>query len=119
MFSEQYEQNRSLLKEDELIVVHGKVSKDEYSGGYRFSAERILDLGAARAEHARALKLRMNGAVRRRAGWPACSSRSRSASEQGPGCPVEIEYHNGAAVGLGAARAGLGWSSRQTPCSRN
>ena len=49
MFSEQYEQNRALLKEDELIVVHGKVSRDEYSGGYRFSAERILDLGTARA----------------------------------------------------------------------
>jgi DNA polymerase-3 subunit alpha len=38
VFSEQYELNRSLLKEDELIVVHGKVSKDDYTGGYRFSA---------------------------------------------------------------------------------
>ena len=61
VFSEQYEQHRGLLREDALIVVHGKVSKDEYSGGYRFSAERILDLGGARAEHARALRLRMNG----------------------------------------------------------
>jgi len=97
VFSEQYEQYRSLLREDELIVVHGKVSRDEYSGGYRFSAERILDLGGARAEHARALKLRMNGA----------SDAARLASvlgpfkvgqQQGPGCPVEIEYHNGTAV---------------------
>ena len=97
VFSEQYEQHRSLLREDELIVVHGKVSRDEYSGGYRFSAERILDLGGARAEHARALKLRMNGA----------SDAARLASvlgpfkvgqQQGPGCPVEIEYHNGTAV---------------------
>ena len=97
VFSELYEQHRALLREDELIVVHGKVSKDEYSGGYRFSAERILDLGAARAEHARALKLRMNGQ----------SDAGRLASvlepfkvgqQQGSGCPVEIEYHNGVAV---------------------
>ncbi len=107
VFSEQYEQNRALLKEDELIVVHGKVSKDEYSGGYRFSAERILDLGAARAEHARALKLRMNGQ----------SDAGRLASllepfkigqQQGPGCPVEIEYHNGVAVV--SVRLGPDWT---------
>ncbi|MBA3479257.1 MAG: DNA polymerase III subunit alpha [Lautropia sp.] len=97
VFSEQYEQNRILLKEDELIVVHGKVSKDEYSGGYRFSAERILDLGTARAEHARALKLRMNGQsdANRLAGL---LKPFKVGTLHGAGCPVEIEYHNGVAA---------------------
>jgi DNA polymerase-3 subunit alpha len=97
VFSEQYEQNRALLKEDELIVVHGKVSKDEYSGGYRFSAERILDLGAARAEHARALRLRMNGQSDA-ARLALLLEPFKVGQQQGAGCPVEIEYHNGVAV---------------------
>jgi len=97
VFSEAYEQHRHLLKEDELVIVHGKVSKDEYSGGYRFGAERILDLGTARGESARALKLRMNG--------ESSAARLRTVlgpfkidGSQGAGCPVEIEYHNGSAA---------------------
>ncbi len=61
VFAEQFEQNRALLKEDALVVVHAKVSRDDYSGGFRFNAERILDLATARAEHARSLQLQMNG----------------------------------------------------------
>jgi DNA polymerase-3 subunit alpha len=106
VFSEQYELNRSLLKEDELIVVHGKVSKDEYTGGYRFSAERILDLATARGEYARALKLRMNGGsdARRLAGL---LEPFRIGRQQGPGCPVEIEYYNG--VAAVSVRLGPDW----------
>jgi DNA polymerase-3 subunit alpha len=107
VFSEQYEQNRSLLKEDELIVVHGKVSRDDYTGGYRFSAERILDLAAARGEFAKALKLRMNGGsdARRLAGL---LEPFRIGRLQGPACPVEIEYHNGAAAV--SVRLGPDWA---------
>ena len=107
VFSEQFEQNRSLLREDELVVVHGKVSKDEYSGGYRFSAERILDLAGARAEYARALRLRMNGAsdsVR----LASLLAPFKAGLQPGPACPVEIEYHNDAAVV--SVRLGPDWA---------
>ncbi len=91
VFAEQYEQNRSLLKEDGLIVVHARLSKDEYSGGFRFSAERLLDLPTARGEHARLLRLRMNG------GSDARRLASLLGSFRGDQArlPVQIEYHNG------------------------
>jgi DNA polymerase-3 subunit alpha len=94
VFAEQYEQNRSLLKEDGLVVVHARLSRDEYSGGFRFSAERLVDLETARGEHARLLRLRMNGEsdAKRLAGLLGSFRRDRA------GLPVEIEYLNGSAT---------------------
>ena len=88
-------------------MVHGKVSKDEYSGGFRFSAERILDLGGARAEHARALRLRMNGESDA-ARLASLLEPFKMGGQQGSGCPVEIEYHNGMAVV--SVRLGPDWA---------
>ena len=104
VFAEQFEQNRALLKEDSVIVVHARLSKDEYSGGFRFSAERLVDRESARAEHARLLRLRMNGEsdARRLAGLLGGFRGDRAR------LPVEIEYHNeGAAV---AVRLGPEWA---------
>ena len=107
VFSEQFEQNRALLKEDALVVVHAKVSKDEYSGGFRFTAERLLDLATARAEHARSLQLSMNGQSDAR----RLASLLENYRADGPddcGLPIEIEYHNDNAnvrMRLGAAWA--------------
>src|SRR3546814_4973531 len=39
IFNELYEQHRTRLKEDQLIIIQGKVSNDDYSGGLRVSAE--------------------------------------------------------------------------------
>lgn len=122
VFNEVFETSRSLLREDELLVVHGKLSRDDYSGGFRVTADRILDLGGARLEHARLLRLSMNGGsdgrrlrelldpFRMR---PAEGDRGvRSANRTDPGqahslleresappataagCPVEICYRN-------------------------
>jgi DNA polymerase-3 subunit alpha len=49
VYNELYEPNRAMFKEDELLVVQGKVSEDRFSGGMRISAEKVLDIGAARA----------------------------------------------------------------------
>jgi DNA polymerase III subunit alpha len=61
VFNEQFEAHREILKDDELLVVQGKVSKDEFSGGLRVVAERLMNLAAARAEFARAMHLNLNG----------------------------------------------------------
>ena len=126
IFNELHEQCRSLLREDELLVIHGKVARDDYSGGWRMGADRVLDLARARQEHARALLLRMNGQSdghRLRALLEPYRSRSALADRDGvfsiddddgpvapPGCPVEIHYHNDAA--RCAVRLGDAWRVR-------
>lgn len=56
-------QHQALLKEDQLLIVEGKVSKDEYngSGAVRVNANRLFDLATARTSHAQLLKLSCNG----------------------------------------------------------
>src|SRR3546814_5532119 len=39
IFNELYEQHRNRLKEDRLVIIHGKVSNDDYSGGLRVRSE--------------------------------------------------------------------------------
>ena len=108
VFSEAWDQYRHLLKEDQLVVVHGKLSKDDYSGGHRLSVERILDLGDARGEHARALQLTVGKAPDTAARLKELLEPFRVDGSQGGGCPVEIHYcgDNAAAV----LRLGHEWS---------
>lgn len=126
IFSELYEAARGVLREDELLVVHGKVAKDEYSGGFRVSAERVLDLTRARQEHARSLLLRMNGGsdgARLRALLEPYRTRALPPPEDAVfladddetapaprGCPIEIHYRNASA--RCALRLGDAWRVR-------
>ncbi|OGV74110.1 MAG: DNA polymerase III subunit alpha [Methylophilales bacterium RIFCSPHIGHO2_02_FULL_57_10] len=52
---------QALLREDQLLIVEGKVSKDDYTGGLRVNARRLFDLAAARTANAQLLKLSCNG----------------------------------------------------------
>lgn len=61
LFNELYEANRQRLREDALLVVSGRVTLDEYSGGLRVSVDEIFDLQAMRQARARALKIQLNG----------------------------------------------------------
>ncbi len=126
IFSELYDQCRSMLREDELLIIHGKVARDDYSGGWRISADRVSSLTQARQEHARALLLRMNGAsdgqrlrnllepFRARQALPADGVFSAEDDDDTPvaprGCPVEIHYHNESA--RCAVRLGDAWRVR-------
>jgi DNA polymerase-3 subunit alpha len=90
IFNELYEQNRHLLKDDALLVIEGKVNRDDYSGGVRVTAERIYDLAGARTRFAQGLRLACNG-----------QSNGRKLAEllapyktQEGGCPVWVEYRN-------------------------
>jgi DNA polymerase-3 subunit alpha len=53
VFPESYRQYRDLLVKDKLLVVEGTVSVDEFSGGFRMSSDRILDVNQARAAFAK------------------------------------------------------------------
>ena len=61
VYNEQFETYRNLLKEDNLLLVLGKVSHDDYSGGLRVIAEEIYSLDQARNRFASRLLIHMNG----------------------------------------------------------
>ena len=95
IFNELYEQSRHLLKDDTLLVIEGKVNRDDYSGGVRVTAEKIYDLAGARTRFAQELRLACNGECH------AQSNSGRKLAEllapyrvQEGGCPVWVDYHN-------------------------
>jgi DNA polymerase-3 subunit alpha len=61
VFNEIYEANRPWIREDELLVVQGKASLDEYSGNVRVSGEVLFDYATARSNFAQQLSLRCDG----------------------------------------------------------
>ena len=95
VYAEVLETERGKIREDEVLIVEGKVSKDDFAGEgkVRVTAERILTLAEARGRFARELRLSLNGQV----------SKDRSAAQRlktllaayTPGaCPVRISYRN-------------------------
>jgi len=92
VFNELYEKHRSRLREDQLIIVQGKVSNDDYSGGMRIVADQLYDLQLAREARAKSLRVRLNGqadAGRLR----QMLNPFRAEPENGvPGVPVDIVY---------------------------
>jgi DNA polymerase-3 subunit alpha len=103
VFSELFEKCRDKIKEDALLVVAGKVQRDEFSGGLRVSAEELFDLEGMRARFAARLRIAMNGqADARRLQQLLAPYR---AGAQG-GCAVVVAYRNASAgceVALGEA----------------
>jgi len=61
IFNELYEQHRQRLKEDSLVILQGKISHDDFSGGLRISAQALYDLQLAREARAKALRVVLNG----------------------------------------------------------
>jgi DNA polymerase-3 subunit alpha len=57
VFNEIFEASRPWIREDELLVVRGKASLDEYSGNMRVTADELLDIASARSTFARHLEL--------------------------------------------------------------
>jgi DNA polymerase-3 subunit alpha len=61
VFNEQFEANKALYKEDELLVVQGQARNDAFTGGIRFTVEAAMDLERARSKYAQSVKVEMNG----------------------------------------------------------
>jgi DNA polymerase-3 subunit alpha len=91
VFNELWDAERAKLKEDELLLVEGKVQNDTFSGGLRVTADRLMTLGEARGRFAKALRLSMNG------GSNAEKLRGLLAPYRNGPCPVRVSYRNGAA----------------------
>jgi DNA polymerase-3 subunit alpha len=111
VYNEVWEAHRDLVKEDRPLVVQGKVSKDEFSGGFRVVADRLYDLAAARAKFARGLRLSLNGEASAASAAAAKKLRELLAPYRNGPCPVKVRYASGAAV----AEVRLGDEWRVTP----
>ncbi len=93
--SELLNQYANLIKEDQLLVIEGRVSNDDFSGGIRVNARKLYDLASARSAHASMLKISCNGqsdaAKLTTILSPYCKKSTDSDKKL---CPVKIEYHN-------------------------
>ena len=96
VFNELWDAERAKLKEDELLVVEGKVQRDDFSGGLRVTAERLMTLAEARGRHARVLKLAFNGGSDAAAAIRLQSLLSPYRTREN-GCPIRLCYRNGEA----------------------
>ncbi len=87
VFNEIYEANRPWIIEDELLVVRGKASLDEYSGNIRVSGEELFDLAQARSNFAQQLSLRCDGRV-------SIEQLKKVLTPYREGkCAVQLDYH--------------------------
>jgi DNA polymerase-3 subunit alpha len=60
VFSDLYGQSRERLAKDTLLVVRGEVSVDEYTGGFKMSAEELYNMDQARAAFSARLVIDVN-----------------------------------------------------------
>ncbi|MGE0329818.1 MAG: DNA polymerase III subunit alpha [Ramlibacter sp.] len=93
--------NRNLLKEDELIIVMGKLQPDRFSGGLQLTVNQVWDLATARCRFGKYLKVAVNGKApdiqRLVRDFPA----RREMTEQGElvrGLPVRLAVRRDAAT---------------------
>jgi len=88
VFNEIYEASRPWIREDELLVVRGKASLDEYSGNVRVSGDELFDFASARSSFAQQLALRCNGKA------SVAQLKKLFTPYRGGKCPVQIHYCN-------------------------
>jgi DNA polymerase III subunit alpha len=53
--------HRNLLKDDELVIVQGKLQPDRFSGGFRLNVQQVWDLATARCRFGKFLRVAVNG----------------------------------------------------------
>ena len=93
--SDMLNQNAHLIKEDNLLVIEGRVSHDEFSGGIRVNARKLYDLAAARSHYASMLKISCNGQSDAAKLTAILNPYKRKNTDiEKKLCPVKIEYHN-------------------------
>jgi DNA polymerase-3 subunit alpha len=93
VYNELWDAARGKIREDELLVVEGKVSRDDFSGGLRVIADGLLTLAEARGRYARLLRLSLNGQTNRATAGRLRTLLSPYRSTDGA-CPVRLRYRN-------------------------
>ncbi|MDZ7841374.1 MAG: DNA polymerase III subunit alpha [Gammaproteobacteria bacterium] len=111
VFSDLYGEKREAIRKDNLVVVYGEVKVDEYTGGFKMSAEKLYDWDEARLAFTSRVVLRLeNGEIRR--GRNIDRLRELVAEHGRGNVPLWIQYANDEAEGL--LKLGPDWHVRPT-----
>ena len=60
-FDEAWALYADMLNKDEIIVVEGRVSVNDFSGGFRLSAQKVMTLSEAKSRFARGVQVSLRG----------------------------------------------------------
>ena len=102
MFEDVYQQYRTLVAKDAILVVEGSLRWDDFIDDWRLAAKKIMDVDQAREQYARNLVLR----------WPAAMARNGDAGKlvsaleqalqpsRGGRCAVAIRFATGDAAAV-------------------
>ncbi|WP_355659548.1 DNA polymerase III subunit alpha [Halomonas salifodinae] len=98
LFGELYDQLRGQIEADQVLIIEGEVSSDDYSGGLRLRGKEVTPMVAARTRYAQAVELRIDG---RRANGRLIRSLEASLEpyRSAEGLPVRLHYRNERAGG--------------------
>jgi len=110
--------NRELLKDDELIIVQGKVQPDRFSGGLRLTVAQVWDLASARCRFGKYLRVAVNGSVPPVAEVLRDFPSRRVETEQGDltqGLTVRLQLHRSNADASATGELDLGDAARFYP----
>ncbi|MBT9507132.1 DNA polymerase III subunit alpha [Rhodoferax sp.] len=110
--------HRNLLKDDELVIVMGKVQPDRFSGGVQLTVTQIWDLDQARCRFGKYLRVAVNGrapdVARMIKEYPA----RRESTEQGDlirGLGVRLAVSRQGETGAASAELQLGEGAKFFP----
>ncbi|MEO6408300.1 MAG: DNA polymerase III subunit alpha, partial [Burkholderiaceae bacterium] len=94
--------SKEWLKDDELIVVQGKIQPDRFSGGVRLNVSQLWDLAGARCRFGKFLRVELNGSEPKVADLLRDFPSRRVASDDGSrpqGLTVRLALHRAAVTG--------------------
>ncbi|NQZ31370.1 MAG: DNA polymerase III subunit alpha [Oceanospirillaceae bacterium] len=57
LFGDVYEKYRDIIKKDTVVIMEGEISNDDYSGGIKVRANRLISIPQARAQYAQSIKV--------------------------------------------------------------
>jgi len=112
IFSDVYDTAKPIIVKDQLVIVDGEVSPDEFTGGYRISAKSVLNIEQARNRYSKGLRLKLDDDPSAHQLMDQLISTLKPFA-QGP-CPVTIEYQKNNAI----ATLLLGEQWRVRPCDQ-
>ena len=109
LFSEAFFENRELLQSDQVIVVEGQVSHDDYSGQMKMRVSSVMDVATARQQFSRGIRLALHAEQLQNGLLDKLDDTLRPFRNEGS--PVWIEYSSAEA----RTRIELGESWRVQP----
>lgn len=116
LFSEAFNENREKLVKDNLLLVEGSVSHDDYSGNLKMLVNVVHTFDQARQDLVKAVKVsidskQINGNFPQKFSTMLLPYRVNGSSEAA-GCVVQVNYNRGDAKG--EIRLGTEWNVRPT-----